>query len=457
MSGPPPIRLTIEPTPQAWRTLLRAHPPADPASTTFRRELSLDVQRPVILTGHQAAFWHPGILAKYMAAEIAADALDAGVGWVVVDQDEAEFQTVTAPVRTESGQLERRTIPLAPPPVPGAAACACACFQPLGVAPFARQAALESVATGLRSIEDALRRAGEAPNAARQVWRAVAELMSPYLIAQPTFYATEISRTELFRQIVERMRTDSGRMAAEYNDAVQRHPEAGIAPLRIEPGRVELPLWILEDGQPRRRAWSNDELEPSRLAPRALLMTGLLRMAGCELFIHGKGGGVYDRITEEWFREWLGRELAPTVVVSADVLLPLSGGTVTSGEVAAAWWRAHRARHDPALLGDDNAAQEKRSHLDAIEAARNEGASPVAPYLAMHESLERYRRRHEAGLVRLRQEAETLGQRLAEADIASDRTWAFPLHEPSALVALREELVNALALLRGGAAVSRPA
>ena len=45
-------------------------------------------------------------------------------------------------------------------------------------------------------------------------------------------------------------------------------------------------------------------------------MTGMARLAACDLFVHGTGGGIYDTITEAWFREWLGVELAPTIAVT---------------------------------------------------------------------------------------------------------------------------------------------
>ncbi|MEC9372360.1 MAG: hypothetical protein VYC34_00885, partial [Planctomycetota bacterium] len=56
------IAITIEPAPARWT----APRPADDAeSTRFREQLGLPTGRPIVLTGHQAEFWHPGVLAKF--------------------------------------------------------------------------------------------------------------------------------------------------------------------------------------------------------------------------------------------------------------------------------------------------------------------------------------------------------------------------------------------------------
>jgi hypothetical protein len=98
------------------------------------------------------------------------------------------------------------------------------------------------------------------------------------------------------------------------------------------------PLLVLADGSPIPAT--------HRLAPRALLMTAYLRSAVCDLFIHGKGGWLYDRITEEWWREWTGQELAPMAVVSADVRMDFEVPVADRAEVDRAVWWAHHVPHN---------------------------------------------------------------------------------------------------------------
>src|SRR6185295_16354495 len=120
---------------------------------------------------------------------------------------------------------------------------------------------------------------------------------------------SELHKHGVFSELLDRMRADRAACTLAYNRAVARHPSAHVRPLIEEPGRTELPLWRMPDqqGRPRLPVFASDlpGLDPSRLAPRALLMTALVRLEACYLFIHGTGGGQYDRITEAWLSGWL--------------------------------------------------------------------------------------------------------------------------------------------------------
>src|SRR5205823_2691827 len=151
--------------------------------------------------------------------------------------------------------------------------------------------------------------------------------------------------------------------------AVAWHPTVGIRPLLADEvqDRWELPLWWLPPGREREHVYAEDlgRIPIAELAPKALMMTGLMRLAGCDLFIHGLGaaglvepGRVvegYDVITGEWLAAWLGPEasIAPIVMVTASFLLPLLDRPLpTLHDSARATWLAHHARHDPIALRD---------------------------------------------------------------------------------------------------------
>jgi hypothetical protein len=72
------------------------------------------------------------------------------------------------------------------------------------------------------------------------------------------------------------------------------------------------------------------------LAPKALAMTLFVRAFVCDLFIHGVGGGNYDRVTDEVFARYFGAQAPAFVVASATMHLPLGMPVVTDAEVAAA-------------------------------------------------------------------------------------------------------------------------
>jgi hypothetical protein len=418
------------------------------------------------MTGHQAAFWHPGILAKYLAADAAARSLAAKPAWIVVDQDANEFASVRYPVRTgegAEGRLASRTWRLTRDGLAGPDG------QPLptgSIPPFSpsplpvlsrgERFAADSVEPGLRAIREALlRHAGEADSAADQIRRALDDLLAPFVSRAPSVFATDFARTDLFREIVRRMRDDPAACVRAYNAAVAAHPHARMTMLAASDTQYlyELPLWRIDPaaGGQRRRVYAEDldEIPLEQLAPRAALMTGLLRLAdagACELFIAGTGGGGargYERVAEQWLSAWLGEALTPEAVVTATVRLDMGEPPVTAGQVAHALWRAHHARHDPAMLGDDDAARQKMEMVRRIERLRQDGrSSPEAFRLfrAMHGLLERTREARSPALARLEADAAATITARRDAVVAEDRTWPFPLHDSSVLLALGREI-----------------
>lgn len=234
------------------------------------------------------------------------------------------------------------------------------------------------------------------------------------------------------------------RCVRAYNEAVASVPHARLAPLHLDhPRGIELPLWSLPgSGGSRARVYAAtlDAADPGALAPRAILMTGLLRLAGCDLFIHGTGGRAYEAVTERWFRDWLGVTLAPMAVATADLRLPLEAPCVTDADVARARWEAHRALHDPGILGDESAAGAKRAMIESIRAARAAGRDPLPFYREMHAELRTYREAHAAALGGLARRADRLEDDRLEAAIAADRTWPFPFHADAALCALADAI-----------------
>lgn len=174
--------------------------------------------------------------------------------------------------------------------------------------------------------------------------------------------------------------------------------------------------------------------------PRALLMTGLLRAAACELFVHGVGGQAYDPITEEWFGSWLGESLAPTAMVTADVRLGLQSRKVDEKDVARAFWLAHRGRHDPSVVGDDAGAREKERLVGEVRAARELGGDANPHYRALQEFLQGYRESKRPELLKLEQEAKELRGMMLESAVAQRRDWAFALLERESLMNLKMDI-----------------
>jgi hypothetical protein len=444
---PPTVRIT--PHPSAWPALVRDwHRPADPARRAVREALGLPTDRPVIMTGHQAALWHCGILAKYLAADAFSHSTSAAAAWIVVDQDEAEFASLRLPALDASGSLRAAEWTLTAPPAEAVPACALGAFDPRPLDLRGLSPALPTIAASIELARSALSARRNEPTAARQVAAATFDLLRPILAGRPIVYATDLPSTASFASLVSQLFDDAPRAAATYNAAATAHPEARLAQLRVDSsrGRTELPLWRIETGSPRLRAFSDNRATASgvSLLPRALLMTAFLRRYACDLFIHGTGGGIYDLATEAWLKQWLGWDLAPTVVVTADLALPLPAPSITREQALQAMWLAHRARHDPALAGRADLAAEKARLVQEIAAARRAGADPLPPYKRLHTMLDKYRRAEAPRLEAIAREAGTMRESLARITLATDRAWPFILHEPAALASLKQAVERAL-------------
>ena len=230
------------------------------------------------------------------------------------------------------------------------------------------------------------------------------------------------------------------------------HPDSGVRPLVVDertPGNTELPLWAVSGSGTLIGVRAGDlaSTPASDLRPKALLFTGLLRALGCDLFIHGTGGGGYDLVTEEWLGSWMGWTLAPIGVVTATLTLDLGIPDVTRADLRDARWRAHHARHPPSMLGSGEgaraAAARKRELVGAIAGASDTGER-AALFAEMHRLLDRVRDEHAEAIAAFDREAARVADALASREIARDRSWAWVLHDDRDLLALRDAVVRTI-------------
>jgi hypothetical protein len=488
MDGRTDVRVTVEPPMETWPAAyavgrdgrsLRA------AAGRWADELGLarpEGEAPIIATGHQAWLWHPGILAKDMAAAEAARAVGTDALHVVVDQDVHETLVLEVPHRAGPRlEVRRHRLAATRPDLPtGSQPPADAAEVIRRLQDLAGQA--PESAAAMRRLEQAVAAASAAPagNLAQQVGLILHHLMRPWTGELPLFFATDLMRMPESFEVVRDMLHDAYACIGGYNQAVAATPGAGIAPLLHGPDLVELPLWLLRWQQPRRRVLADlgdrlpalvDETglpidlnamasdtshspQADRLAPRALLLTALVRSLGCGLFIHGKGGGIYDRITEQWWSRWRGNgpALGPMAVVSADLFLDFDVPLADRRELAHAQWWAHHLPHNldrtsGGLELDASLVQEKRHLLARMGDDRDRGRRRAA-FNRLHALNEQMARERpdmlEAASRRLRDAR--IGT--ANAKVAARRDWCFALYPDEKLDALRRELGAGAAVLR---------
>lgn len=401
----------------------------------------------LILSGHQAGVWHAGILAKHIATTAAARAMGAAAAWIVVDQDAGDPQGVAypgavwerrewnAPSVDGSARAVGKRSAQSPPPAPSLALC-------------------DSVQHAIERVRARAEAHAGAESLASQFALANADLLANVTTPCPLTFATRIARTNLFRACVDRMLTDPARCVEGYNAAARARPEAGISVL--EPGAdSELPVWVLEADGTRVRArvsMLRAGVDHLTLAPRALLMTMLLRLAACDLFVHGLGGGVYDTITEAWIRSWMPEaELAPTAVVSATRFARPDGAPLgpTPADVKLAVWVSHRARHDPHVLGLHDLGNHKDELVRAVRHVRETGGKARAAYMEMQAWLESYRESRKKELDALRDKAAAMRSAAEPGAGMWDRTWPWVFLNPTQIEGLREEVHRAFGVPKG--------
>lgn len=442
-----------------------------------RRELGVTAPRgaPIAGAGHQAFFWHPGILAKFVQARRVSG--DSGaIIHLVVDHDAYEPSLVRVPVRMSDPDDARASAgargsdDLHESPHPresrdsresaasegaldavthrfgdvagGVAAMSLAPFAPRpydGPAP-----ALASIASGLERARDALAAARPgARHAAEQVARALSALMAPWTGPSEIVLDSDLLDTTLGAALVESMRSDPARCAGAFNRALALVPHAA-RPLR-EGADPELPLWVLGANGIRERVTASrlrGERGGSRWLPRAFLLSAIARLGLCDRFVHGIGAKRYEQVTEAWFREWLGLELPPIDVASATLRLPLErhgasrGAPVTAETRRRAWWDPESLDGDGATPHDSGArppGPRKAALVATIAGLPRRSPARRAAYRAYLDELARLRDARGTALARLSERAAVDRARAEAMRLAQERTWPFIYFDDASL------------------------
>ncbi len=356
------------------------------AAYTRRLGTAADVpaaRAPLVVTGHQPFLFHPGVWIKYLlAARLQQDGAVA-LG-IPVDSDEAGEVGADVPAWGPGGVvLAREVLVEAEPEVP---------YEALPPPTPARwsgfvgrlRAHLEALA--LDQAQAALRRfadltadvqaadLGEFMTAARHRYEGLGYLEVPVSI---------LSRTEAFRRYALHLLADADRFAAVYNRQLQAYRDRQGIRTRAQPfpdlertdREVEAPFWLLDRGRRRplfvRRRGDHlvltaDErevaalspgagpqaLEEVPLRPRALTLTLFTRLVVADLFIHGVGGGRYDRVTDAVIADYLALTPPPYAVATATVHLPLAAEDLAARRRDLRQ-RLMRLQHNPDRLLDD--------------------------------------------------------------------------------------------------------
>jgi hypothetical protein len=331
---------------------------------------------PVIGTGHQPFLFHPGIWTKHLL--VSRFSRQAAVLNMPVDCDAAEDVGVDVPVLEAGLRIVRETLIHAEPDVP---------YEALSApAPDVWERFLGRVESHLQTlprhtVHDIFAGFSRGARAVRAPDLGAFLTSLRRLHEGPRPYAdvpvSRLTRTAEFRSFVAAIVRDAERFAASYNRHLDAYRERHNVRTAAQPfpnlgrdgPRIELPFWIIdgrrrrpvfvERGADRIRLWAGEEaageialrgepagLESIEIRPKALSLTAFKRMCVVDLFVHGVGGGRYDRVTDAVLVDFF--NLAPPgyAVVSSTLHLPLNEFDPTD-ERAGLQRRLLELRHNP--------------------------------------------------------------------------------------------------------------
>lgn len=500
------LGVLLEPDAGRVRAALRGYPAAalervpvlDASLALLRARLRqrLELEGPVVVTGHQVEFFHAGVLAKSPAAAALADALGGPAVFLAVDSDLPKSPRLVVPQVTPGG-LRRVDVD-----VPGCDPARPYEFQPRVPRThwldfFTRVAGLhagyESSLLGL--FADAwLADAGPdlEYTAAHGRARAATEAA---LGCGPLreLRISQLSATPEFRAFIAHLVLDAAACAERYNAAQAafrarhgvRTPGRPVPRLAAGPAGIELPVWLLRPGEPRRRLLvvprgeivevcadavligtlrrhalarlaTHEEPWPIErdgwaLRPRALALSAAVRLLLADVFVHGIGGAKYDEVMEEWIQAEFGVAPWPMWCVTATLHLPLPQHGVRPADLAAARWRSRDIRYNPQrhLHGLPPELVQRRSGLvHQSEELRSRAPQDRATRRVVFREI----RRTSARMLECDpwrpaeydRRVEELQRQLALDEIARDREYFYALHPRATLLELAERLRRAV-------------
>jgi len=233
--------------------------------------------------------------------------------------------------------------------------------------------------------------------------------------------------------------------AQSYNLALQLHPRAA-RPLRVDGSRSELPLWILNESGERVHA-NADNVRAARannqpLLPRASLLGVLLRTSLADHFTHGLGGKMYEEVSNDWIRRWLGWQPPRFDVVSATLRLPLENKHNQANLSGPHQHSFRSAWCDPDLAVTSQAgpSARRRHFLNTIAALPRRSAQRKKLFQELIADRQARRGELAGTLTQLQDVANAEMQARQSLDVAMRRSWCISLHPPGALEALSTQL-----------------
>ncbi|MGH2398207.1 MAG: hypothetical protein ACRDF6_00045 [bacterium] len=327
-------------------------------AASYGRELNIvcaasDERALFIGTGHQPFLFHPGIWTKHLLVDRFGSR--AAVVNMPVDCDTAEDIGADAPHLDGGLSIVHETLMRVDPDVPYEA------VEPPSLPVW--QAFLDRLDAQLRTLPRRNVRDVFAGFTSKTAGLSAPDVGSFLTLARrlhegdSRYMELPVSRltaTPEFRLFFLHVAGQAERFAGIYNAQLEAYRERFNVRTAAQPfpnlnrdgPRIEVPFWVIqggrrrplyvEQGRGRIRLWAGGEVlgevggtDPEGVAglalrPKALALTAFSRLCLVDFFVHGVGGGRYDRVTDAVIAGFFGLTPPRYAVVTATLHLPLT-------------------------------------------------------------------------------------------------------------------------------------
>lgn len=500
------LGVLIEPSP------LNLHAPLDAATAgvavldatvqqlrerTFAVTGAGGVDGPSVLAGHQPEFFHAGVFAKTIAADLIARTTGGLNLFVLVDSDTPKSPYVRAPALAAAGAsaIERIGIPGVALELPvedqpqRPLAEWRAFFDQLAEASEPRTDNLVAVFAEAALAAGPLDWCGVVARGQAAIERELA------LAPSQVLRVSEMSSWPSFRAFVAHWLLHAADLAAAYNaaqaDYRRRHRVRSSqrpVPQLQQGDAIETPFWIQRSGQRRRRLvvrpqrdrielladeecvggeavesfrryahhanpWAI-EADGWRIRPRALALSAFMRLFVADVFIHGIGGAKYDEVTDDFMRNGFGVSLPPVTCVTATARVPAPQSAQRGAPVEqpSGGPMQHDLLHNPQrylhTIPAPLLAERQRRIADSDRLRRerrHDRPARRAAWRSIRAVNDQIAAAAQAEIATLTSAAESLRRLDREAAVWRDREYFFALHSRSTMLALADRIRDALA------------
>jgi|SRR5579859_1817876 len=312
-----------------------------------RSALKLPIDRPLVMSGHQPVFFHPGLWAKCLAASTLADSLQGVAVHKVTDTDLVPENPSYIPEVEENGKARRKALEFftAKDTQKLEKITPCAFLPPPDFAALqkifanAKVFSPKSVQQAMKGYEEKLTKGLKANPTWNGFHLHTLKLLDEMSGTKRTYLtASKLWNSEPFLTFLTAWLTNLPSLNENYNQALNeyrqkhniQHELTPMPNLKFEDWWFEIPFWGVNKYQQRHSLWAKndgkhlvlkikggegtfsiswDEFKqelstlPITIWPKALPQTLFCRLYLCDYFVHGVGGGNYEEVNDLFFEK----------------------------------------------------------------------------------------------------------------------------------------------------------